>query len=584
MRYIHVDTVRGVQLEKVYDISELELLTKLFKCRDSRKRGINYLEIPCAFDIETTNIYKKDAAGVIDTDALRPYAYMYHWQFCIEDQVCFGRTWAEFLELLRTLERKLNLSASNRLAVYVHNLSFEFQFFRRFVNVIDGFYKEPYHPLKVVLDCGVEFRDSYALSNMSLAKFCENERGVAHYKLEDSYDYLKIRTPFTPMTEEEEAYCYNDVRGLAECIASRMLDDTLAQMPMTSTGYVRRETRNNIRKNKRWRQKFLDMKLDEKLYTMCREAFRGGDTHANLRFSNQTLCNVESYDITSSYPAAMMMRRYPSTKFFPITLQTFEHRDLSDFALLFRVRLMDCRYKGKTGIPYIPRSKCTGIDKDAVIDNGRVLYASMLQMTVTDIDWEIIREEYSYTQVYYKDIYASKYEYMPKEFRDTVMQYYKAKTELKGLDDKVYEYNKSKNKLNAIYGMHVMRLDHEQTEYKDGEYSTQKKELSELLEKYYKSRNSFLSYQCGVWVTAWARKALRDMLKTVGHKDVVYCDTDSIKFTGDHKADFEEVNARIRKEAEEAGAYAEDAEGRKQYLGVWDNDGSYEEFKTLGAK
>ena len=73
------------------------------------------------------------------------------------------------------------------------------------------------------------------------------------------------------------------------------------------------------------------------------------------------------------------------------------------------------------------------------------------------------------------------------------------------------------------------------------------------------------------------------MLWEVG-EDVVYCDTDSIKYKGDHEDIFKKRNAEIIKQAEEAGAYAETIDGRIKYLGYWDDDGYYPEFKTLGAK
>lgn len=318
---------------------------------------------------------------------------------------------------------------------------------------------------------------------------------------------------------------------------------------------------------------------------MCREAFRGGDTHANINYVNQLLYNVDSYDITSSYPASMMMDRFPSGAFFPITVKTFENRDLSDFALLFKVRLKNVKYIGVSGIPYIAFSKCTAITSDRIIDNGRVLFASYVEMTITDIDWKIIQYDYSFDDVYYKDIYAAKYDYLPKEFRNTVMAYYRAKTELKGIADKEYEYMKSKNKLNALYGMMVMRIDQQTVTYNQHtkEYEIAESNLKESLEKYYKSRNSFLSYQQGIWVTCASRLRLREMLNVIG-SDTVYCDTDSIKFLGNHAADFERKNAEIEKQAEELGAYADDKNGIRRYLGVWDHDGFYDEFKTLGAK
>ena len=586
MKTLKVETVDGISRETVYEIRELSLMRHNLECKESKKRGITYLEIPCAFDIETTNIYEKDANGNIITEK-RPFAFMYHWQFCINNEVCFGRTWEEFCDLLEDLKRRMDLDNKRRLVIWCHNLHFEFQFFRRFVKIIGGFYKEDRAPLKVVINGGIEFRDSYILSNMSLQKFCENEPGVTHYKLSgDDYDYEKIRTPETEMTEYELAYCYNDVRGLVECIASRMRDDTLAQMPMTSTGYVRRDARNAIRKNPKNRKIFKACALTPELYQSCRAAFRGGDTHANIRMADQILHDVDSYDIQSSYPACMMINSFPSSSFFKVKTSTFFNRDLSDYALLLHVRLCDVKYIGSCGIPYIPLAKCIGITSDRVIDNGRVLYAGIIETIITDIDLDIIMKEYELSNFYVNSVYASRYAPLNDEYKSVIMEYFTGKTALKGVPGKEYEYMKSKNKLNALYGMMCQRIDHDQTEYDGHDFITTAAVLDEQIEKYYKSHNSFLSYQHGVWVTAHARKRLRDMLQIVG-SDVVYCDTDSVKCINGHIRDFEIKNKQLQDEAKKAGAFAEDKNGNIQYMGVWEHETKkekYSEFKTLGSK
>ena len=584
MKTIKVFTKEGVKNENLYTIEELPLLGKLFSCKDSKKRRINYIELACAFDIETTNIYEKDSAGNIIT-VPRPYAFMYHWQFCIDDCVCFGRTWEEFQDLLKTLEKKMNLSYNNRLVVWVHNLSFEWCFMNHFIEYEEGFFKEEKKPLKILTKGGIEFRDSYALSNMSLNKFCENE-GAVYYKLDgDEFDYSKIRTPQTTLTEYEQSYCYNDVRGLCECIRSRMRFDTLATMPMTATGYVRRDLRQSVRGDKKYRELFRSNALDKDLYLLCREAFRGGDTHANIHYSNQLLHDVTSKDIASSYPASMMMGLYPQTKFMKLNASTYLNNDLSDYALLMEVRLSGVRYIGQCGIPYIAVSKCRALTKDAVKDNGRVLYASMLELVCTDIDFEIIKKEYEYTDIFLNNIYASKYAPLSPKIKNVVMDYFRAKTTFKGDPEHEYEYNRKKVSLNSTYGCMVMRIDQEETVYNPDTFSYEVKapDLEEMLAKFYKSRNNFLSYQHGIWITANSRKRLRDMLNIVA-KDVVYCDTDSIKYKNNHDNDFDNKNKILKEEAIKAGAYAETKSGKIKYMGIWEDDGNYSEFKTLGAK
>lgn len=588
MRTINVETIDGIKEEIVYEIYELPYMRKLLNCKESHKRGVTYLEIPCAFDIETTNIYQRDKKGDIISEP-RPYAFMYHWQFCMDDKVVFGRTWEEFQTLLRTLETNLNLSAKIRLVVWVHNLPFEWFFMQRFVEYEDGFFLDERKPANILTKGGIEFRCSYVLSNMSLNKFCENEIGVKHYKLSgDDFDYSKRRTPATILDEYEESYCYNDVRGLCECIRSRLLNDTLATIPMTSTGYVRQDLRNSTRGNKKYREKFRNNALNSHLYKMCRSGFRGGNVHANINFSNQLVHDAFGKDIASSYPASMLMDQYPSTAFFKLNTSTMADRDLSSYALLMHVMFVgNVEFIGRSGIPYIAYSKCLNYGADKIVDNGRILKTSFVELICTDIDFEIIKSTYHYDEIYIKECYASKYAPLDDCIKNVVMSYFSEKCLLKGNEQKIYEYNKMKNLLNACYGCMVMRIDQVQTIFDSNEftYKTVSPPLEETLEKFYKSRNNFLSYQVGVWITAHSRMRLQRMLETIG-EDVIYCDTDSIKYIGEHEADFQKENELIIKKAEECGAYAFDSEGNKKYMGVWEKDGTgeFQEFKTLGSK
>lgn len=520
------------------------------------------------------------------TEEFRPFAFMYHWQFCMGEDVFFGRTWEELTNFFDWISYHLQLNHNFRLPVYVHNLSYEFQFMRRFFIVTDGFYRDIRKPLKALLNDSIELRDSYALSNMSLEKFCKNTPNVTHYKLVDTYDYSKLRTPETPLTEEEEAYCYNDVRGLAECIREYMQHDSLSTIPMTSTGFVRREYRKSYAKNKKLRQYFKETALDAHLYDLNRAAFRGGDTHANLLWGRQTVRGVHSYDIKSSYPACMMMDRYPMGKFFKVAPRTFYNRDMSEYAMLIKCRFVDLIYTGACGNPYLSLSRCEAVSKERVIDNGRIMRAAVVQCVLTDIDLEIMKAEYSFSDFYIAEVWASHYGPLPDEFKATLMDYFRKKTQLDGDPESFYEYTKAKNRLNSSYGMMVTDIAKPKVIYVHGEYKTEPIDIDDALEHYYKSRNSFLSYQHGVWVTANARLRLRRGLWLVG-RDNVYDDTDSIKCRGDHRADFDRLNEENKRIALECGAYAEAPDGSVKILGSWEEETppeGYEEFRTLGAK
>lgn len=75
------------------------------------------------------------------------------------------------------------------------------------------------------------------------------------------------------------------------------------------------------------------------------------------------------------------------------------------------------------------------------------------------------------------------------------------------------------------------------------------------------------------------------MMKIIG-RDLVYVDTDSVKFINyeKHAADIDALNKTLRAQAEAAGAYADDRDGIRHYMGVFEHDGVYDQLRTLGAK
>ena len=215
MEEINVPTIDGITTEKVYNIEDFDFGDKL-KVQIVKKKGrrtkhtVDYINTIATFDIETTTL-----DGIKDSDGKyisNPYGFMYHWQFCLFNKVVFGRTWEEFIIWLNKLADYFNTDLQRRLIIYVHNLSFEFQFIKEFIEIERIFAKDKRKPITVLTKNGLEFRCSYFLSNMSLQKFCENSVLCKHYKLSgEEYNYNKVRTPSTPLTEEEKGYCYNDV-------------------------------------------------------------------------------------------------------------------------------------------------------------------------------------------------------------------------------------------------------------------------------------------------------------------------------------------------------------------------------------
>ena len=539
------------------------------------RKKVNYADIVTAFDIETSKIETPQG----------PQAFMYIWQWQIGlDITIVGRTWDEFLQCVEKL--KSALPSNTTLVVYVHNMSYEFQFLR---NVYD-FRTEDVFALtsRKVLKCTMfdgllEFRCSYIHSNMSLAVYTA-KMGAYHSKKVGDLDYNVVRYPYTPLTSTEIGYCVNDVRGLVEALIIEMEHDgdNLYSIPLTSTGYVRRDTKAAVRKERREVAK--QIAPDMKVYTMLREAFRGGNCHANRFYTDKILENVSTADRSSSYPDVLCNCKFPITRFEQEPEDSFEAVNTLMLkcgrALLFRVALYNVRLREWWwGCPYLAKDKCKRVE-GGKIDNGRILVAEYIETTVTDVDWRIILEEYDFDDVGIYDLYSARYGYLPRPIIQTNIKYYRLKTELKNVDGQELLYLKSKNKLNSIYGMMAQNPVKEDVLFINGVFvvdpEADKEQL--LIES---NKKAFLAYQWGVWCTAWARYRLEEGIRLAGDA-FVYADTDSVKYIGN--VSFAAYNRQRIKESKAAGAYAKDPKGITHYMGVYEQEPGYDRFVTLGAK
>ena len=597
--------------DRIYTIHNFpyeEACTRILKLRYCGRHQTAYLSDFATFDIETTTYQM----SIID-DEPQYNAFMYQWQFCIDDKVIMGRTWDEFLELLEKLRKNLGLSQAHYFVVYVHNLPFEFQFMRNFVKITEVFSLERRKVVKCIVNDAFEFRCSYKLSNMSLQKFVSSTPGALYWKKGGDLDYSIIRTPKTVLAEEEIAYCYNDVRGLREAIMYLLSSekDTLATVPMTSTGYVRREFRAAFNKNKRNHYLFKEMALDPFIYALLKTATRGGNCHCNPTLSGavderNVFNNVGSYDMSSAYPAVMTQCKFPMSSF----IKRANKMSIIDklitagtHALIIDCVFYNLKIKTTNTVPYIPKAKTTKLacihqdddNKKIRIDNGRVLQAEVCGMVLTDIDWKIIKSQYNFDEeVEILNLYSAKYDYLPIELREKVIEQYTDKCKLKFGDP--YLYMKYKNKINADFGMMLTDICRRKITYdplhpdKNGNpFDLEPWDIEGTIARYYKSRNSFLSYQWGVWVTAHCRNRLQKAIDKLGI-DAYYCDTDSLKYLGEHDKDFKELNAEILDEASKCQLLTScdvtDPEGKVHHyqLGVWEKEKTYETFKSLGAK
>ena len=563
---------------------------------------IHYLNIPISFDIETSSFY----------EGIAKKAIMYIWTCNVNGTTFIGRTWKQFTQLLDLMTEVFGLIKYNkRCLIYVHNLEYEFQFMRKWFDWHDIFADDKRQPLYAVTKGGIEFRCSYRLSGYSLAKLADELRYYKTKKMVGDLDYYLIRHSNTPLTEKEMKYCTQDTQVVV-CYIQEEIDKNgdIAHIPYTKTGYVRRYCQDECLaihkqnddvsrlKGLKYRDVMQSLTLTYDQYKMCKAGFQGGFTHANINYVNETLHDVGSIDFTSSYPFTMMAQYFPMSS--PREVEIHDMKDLefylSSYCCLFQVQFTNLRPLTTIENP-ISSSRCSYLE-GYHINNGRVIDAKILETTITELDFDIYRNFYAWDDIRVGKFLVFYRGYLPTSLVKCLVKFYKDKTTLKGVAGKEEEYLQGKAMLNSAYGMAVTDIVRDDLEYHQEMYTNEWQVGSETpvsqLKRYNTNPSRFLYYPWGVWVTAHARHNLFKGIKAFG-SDYVYSDTDSIKAINmDRHQDFiKNYNLHVREQLEKAADFhglpmsdfePETIKGEKKLIGVWDFEGTYDKFKTLGAK
>ena len=535
-------------------------------------------------------------------------AIMYCWQFAIDGKVIFGRTWDEFLKLIELIHNKTDLQT--RMIVYVHNLAFEFQFIRCLLNWHKVFSTAPRKPIYAITNYGIEFRCSYVLTNYSLAKLADQLHTYQIKKLTGNLDYKLERTPATPLTWNEIQYCINDVLVISAYIQEQVKKERfISYIPLTATGYCRRYARKmclyGTDKAKRNEQFKKYRGLMETLqitgieeYKQLKRAFSGGFTHAGAYYSGRECADVDSIDFTSSYPFVCLSScNFPMStaiEVIPESRAQFEHY-LQYYWCMFDVEFIGI-YPTFLNENYISASHCFTKEK-AVTNNGRIVSADRIRLTITHIDFDIIRRTYKWAHMTVKNMRIYQKGYLPKELILAIIKLYQDKTRLKGVAGKEQEYQNGKALLNAVFGMMVTDISKDEIIYTDT-WDTKEADIEKDINKYNHSNKRFLFYPWGVHIVKEATHNLWLGILNFcnnGANDYIYSDTDSIKcFNMDKHMDFinaynEQCIKKLKLMCKRLDIDYKELEpvtikGEKKPLGVYDHDGHYSRFKTLGAK
>lgn len=564
-----------------------------------------------ALDIEVTTLLNyrgtwrpfDPAEPAEETRRADKAAIPYIWQFGVENRsrtdmcVYYGR---DFRSLQGAFEDISD--PKTKKIIWVFNLSYEFEFLLDFLPSVEKMIaRRARHPIRCYIpEWNIELRCAYVLTNLSL-KDAADAYGCREKLSGDEFDYNEARSPLTELTDRQMLYCEYDILSLYDVICYyRKKYKRLQWIPLTSTGEVRKEFRKRV--DFAYIRHVQDLvPWTPEIFLLLMKAFMGGITHGMYLKINKLLLDYVSGDIASSYPAVMCSDMFPVTAFRQISPEKLQKLNLDKWAALIHVKWSGI--DSKLFNHYILKASCVHIE-DGLYDNGRLISADVCEMVLTDVDYQIIKRCYSIQDEEVKSLHVALKGYLPKEFISYVLEMYGRKTSLKGVDGMEEVYRDAKNRINALFGVSCTNIIKGSCDFINGIWVTHQLTLDfikEKLDELRRSKTNAFPYQYGVWITAYARRRLWEVVEAldpvnVGYeKSCAYYDTDSCKapdspeFRAAMEKSNAEVDEKLRKMCAEYDLDFEltrpkDPKGKAHPLGHWEIDGRYKEFKTLGAK
>lgn len=559
-----------------------------------------------SFDTECSTVFSENGRDWFGFDEKKPDGYhnncekqsfMYAFAFCIDGETFYGRTPEDLISCFYSISVA---SKKKNVVIYVHNLNYDFQVIRSFIQIDNVFARDRRTVLYAKSDkYNITFKCSYNLSGLKLSDI----PAVYHtetQKLVGDLDYNAVRTYKTEMTEKELNYLENDVKIVYEYIEKKVREyGTIKKIPITKTGEVRYLFKQKLKK-KYGKFYFLEWTdyinkiydIDINVFLALNAASAGGYVHANKKHIAE-IVEGHSYDKTSFYPSIMLTEKFPVSRFKNCDDDENDY-DFDNNCYLFHLRLYDIKCKNEMTL--LSLSQCEYVDGLTVkTDNGRVLSCDYVEVYMTDIDFSNFLRCYDISGYKIAEQWKAKKDYLPEILINFILDCYREKQEATKERDK-YDKNSEKWKiwdtkrtlakvrLNSIFGMTMTKNTRRVEDvWKDGGFIQRENDIQTFSEKLCEqSWTSLFPFSWGVWVMSYARRILFDAVVD-NDKNVVYCDTDSIKSIGvlDLSKYDDEYDRKLNEMSKHFNVKIEDIIGIGHFV---DETKNGMKFKTLGAK
>lgn len=509
-----------------------------------------------AFDLETSAIMDYDAGRYTLEDELpHDFAFMYIWQLGIEDTIVYGRTWDELRDCLLDIHAALHLAPDYKLIIYDQKMKYDFFFFKTELEISpDNFLAKDVHEvLKCTVNDVFEFRDSKIYTERDLATMGEE---VGYNKIE-GYDYGLIRHALTPLSDYELEYCCRDVEILIKYFQRERDKYSFARnIPITRTRIGKDKIFKNFREigfiSYTRANQLRDTPEDLIMLGKLQKAFFGAFNYSDLIRENMIMKDVTYADMSTMYGSIILLEKFPLKKFKPLPLPEDADELLGpkykNMALLITIRVRGIENKYPNFLT-LPVSKEWDYTKPVEVFKDKLKKANKIIMTITDIDFRLLKQFYTTKSIEVLELYGSYYQPLPNYIIKTVVDLIQEKKKAgakyaaiekvrKPTEAEESEYIRAKTAVARIYGIFVQKPLLPRYTIKNGIVEVMKDDEGNPLLDFVKKEHDPVLYQWGCWITAWGRSwILKNVAaialeqrgsRFVNNNNVLYTDTDGL--------------------------------------------------------
>lgn len=464
------------------------------------------------------------------------------WKMVYCDQEFTGNGFMEFIEAAKQLVDK-------KQVIFVKNLNWLVEIARNFINFSDKkfFANNELNFYFIEIGDGIELRnwDNFWKKVEDPAEFLKRLEVCRTYFKASCKNRLGFETHFKFTLAKD---MWEDVQYKSFLKSKKQLNFTCDLLP---------QSRNELE----------DMG----------SLYKGGFYYTNDKFFNRKVANVNCYDIHSSHIGLMARKRYPC--------QTFTQAQSADEAVDIINSHRYC-WHGQfkfTKLQY---------KVDFPIDLSNFGFADEHEqccwyLNLTNVDMEWFKQVFTWGDVDVLMLYYSKDNYLPVEYLQMVNDLYEDKqAQKKGTFAKeIYKF-----RAELPFGQPIKRVIYdtkaiydEKTNSFDVVDDKESEETAfEILQKKLIKRG--LPMYIGLWTIAYSRLEFVSVLLKIGLENVVYGDTDSVKFLGfDGIKIIEEHNKTIDAEFRKVSINRQNFQFNKE-LGRWGDEGIVDYFKSIGNK